>query len=86
MWDDKLRNERLLFKDVHCFGTSEFLVWFRDPKVRKNPIKIWVLANQHWKGIISAFDAQTFRAYDSFALQEEMENFPTKRILAINLL
>lgn len=70
MWDDKLRNARLLFKDVYCFGFSEFQVWFRDPKVRKSPLKVWVLANQHWKGIISAFDAQTFRVYDSLALQE----------------
>jgi hypothetical protein len=45
-----------------------------------------VLANQHWKGIISAFDAHTFRVYDSFALQKEMANFPKERILAINLL
>jgi len=73
VWDDKLRNDRLLFKDVHCFGPSEFQVWFRDPKVRKNPIKVWVLANKHWKGIISAFDAQTFRVYDSLALLEEQD-------------
>jgi hypothetical protein len=73
VWDDKLKNDRLLFKDVHLFMPSEFEVWFRDPKVRKNPIKVWVLASKHWKGVISAFDAQTFRVYDSFGLLEEQD-------------
>lgn len=71
IWDNELRNERLLFKDVHLFGISEFEVWFRDPKIRKNPIKVWVLATKHWKGIINAIDAQTFKVYDSFGLLEE---------------
>ena len=73
IWDNELRNERLLFKDVHLFGVSEFEVWFRDPKIRKNPIKVWVLATKHWKGIINAVDAQTFKVYDSFGLLEEQD-------------
>ncbi|MEG4501581.1 zonular occludens toxin domain-containing protein [Microcoleus sp. F10-C6] len=73
IWDNELRNDRLLFKDVHLFGPSEFEVWFRDPKVRKNPVKVWVLATKHWKGIINAIDAQTFRVYDSFGLLEEQD-------------
>lgn len=73
IWDDKLRNDRLLFKDIHLFGPSEFEVWFRDPKVRKNPIKVWVLATKHWKGPLSCLDAQTFRCYDSFGLLEEQD-------------
>jgi hypothetical protein len=73
VWDDKLKNDRLLFKDVHLFMPSEFEVWFRDPKVRKNPVKVWVLATKHWKGVISALDAQTFRVYDSFGLLEEQD-------------
>jgi hypothetical protein len=73
VWDDKLKNDKLLFKDVHLFRPSEFQVWFRDPKVRKNLIKFWVLATKHWKGVISAFDAQTFRVYDSFGLLEEQD-------------
>jgi hypothetical protein len=32
IWDEKLGNERLLFKDCHLFMPSEFRVWFRDPK------------------------------------------------------
>lgn len=73
IWDNELRNDRLLFKDVHLFGPSEFEVWFRDPKIRKNPVKVWVLATKHWKGIINAIDAQTFRVYDSFGLLEEQD-------------
>lgn len=73
VWDDKLKNERLMFKDVHLFQPAEFEVWFRDPKIRKNPVKAWVLALKHWKGIINAFDAQTFRVYDSFGLLEEQD-------------
>ncbi|TAG96157.1 MAG: hypothetical protein EAZ09_06770 [Oscillatoriales cyanobacterium] len=73
IWDNELRNDRLLFKDVHLFGPSEFEVWFRDPKIRKNPIKVWVLATKHWKGIINAIDAQTFKVYDSFGLLEEQD-------------
>lgn len=73
IWDNKLRNERLIFKDVHLFGPSEFEVWFRDPKVRKNPIKVWVLATKHWKGIINCHDAQTFYTYDSFGLLEKQD-------------
>lgn len=74
VWDNKLRNDRLLFKDVHLFQPSEFEVWFRDPKVRKNPVKVWVLAStKHWKGIINCIDAQTFRVYDSFGLLEEQD-------------
>ncbi|MCC3409864.1 MAG: hypothetical protein JGK17_30855 [Microcoleus sp. PH2017_10_PVI_O_A] len=73
IWDNKLRNERLLFKDVHLFQPSEFEVWFRDPKVRKNPVKVWVLATKHWKGIINCHDAQTFYTYDSFGLLEEQD-------------
>ena len=73
IWDDKLKNDRLLFKDIHLFGPSEFEVWFRDPKVRKNPIKVWVLATKHWKGVLSCLDAQTFRCYDSFGLLEEQD-------------
>jgi len=73
IWSDKLRNDQLIFKDVHQFKPSEFEVWFRDPKVRKNPIKSIVLAEKHWKGVISAFDAQTFRTYDSFGLLEEQD-------------
>ncbi|MEG4323674.1 MULTISPECIES: zonular occludens toxin domain-containing protein [unclassified Microcoleus] len=73
VWDNELRNERLLFKDVHLFQPSEFEVWFRDPKVRKNPVKVWVLATKHWKGIINCHDAQTFYTYDSFGLLEEQD-------------
>ncbi len=73
IWDDKLKNDKLLFKDVHLFMPSEFEVWFRDPKVRKNPVKAWVLATKHWKGIINAADSLTFRVYDSFGLIEEQE-------------
>jgi hypothetical protein len=73
VWDEKLRNDRLLFKDIHLFGPSEFEVWFRDPKIRKNPIKVWVLALKHWKGPISSMDVQTFRCYDSFGLLEEQD-------------
>jgi len=73
VWDDKLKNERLMFKDVHLFQPAEFEVWFRDPKIRKNPVKVWVLALKHWKGIINGLDAQTFRVYDSFGLLEEQD-------------
>jgi Zonular occludens toxin (Zot) len=73
IWDNELRNDRLLFKDVHLFGPSEFEVWFRDPKIRKNPVKVWVLATKHWKGIINGIDAQTFKVYDSFGLLEEQD-------------
>ena len=73
VWDDKLKNERLMFKDVHLFQPAEFEVWFRDPKIRKNPVKAWVLALKHWKGVINALDAQTFLVYDSFALLEEQD-------------
>lgn len=71
MWDSQLKNEKLIFKDVHLFQPAEFEVWFRDPKTRKNPVKVWVLALKHWKGIINGLDAQTFRVYDSFGLIEE---------------
>jgi hypothetical protein len=74
IWDDKLRNEKLLFKDCHLFGPSEFEVWYRDPKIRKNPVKVWVLATKHWKGIISAMDAHTFRVYNSFGLLEREDS------------
>lgn len=74
IWCDKLRNDKLLFKDVHQFKPPEFQVWFRDPKVRKNPIKSIVLAEKHWKGIISCNDAQTFRVYDSFQLLEKQDD------------
>jgi len=74
IWDEKLGNERLLFKDCHLFMPSEFRVWFRDPKIRKNPIKVWVLATKHWKGIISALDAHTFTVYDSFGLLEKQDD------------
>ncbi|MEG4855721.1 zonular occludens toxin domain-containing protein [Microcoleus sp. B5-D4] len=74
VWSEELENERLLFKDCHLFMPSEFEVWFRDPKVRKNPVKVWVLATKHWKGIISALDAHTFRIYDSFGLLEKQDD------------
>lgn len=74
IWSEELCNERLLFKDCHLFMPSEFEVWFRDPKVRKNPIKVWVLATKHWKGIISALDAHTFKIYDSFGLLEKQDD------------
>jgi hypothetical protein len=74
IWSEELGNDKLLFKDVHLFMPSEFEVWFRDPKVRKNPIKVWVLATKHWKGIISALDAHTFRVYDSFGLLEKQDD------------
>jgi hypothetical protein len=32
-----------------------------------------VLAEKHWKGVISCDDAQTFRVYDSFALLEKQD-------------
>jgi hypothetical protein len=73
VWDDKLKNDRLVFKDVHLFGSSEFDIWFRDPKVRKNPIKAFVLGTKHWKGLINALDGLTFRMYDSFGLIEEQD-------------
>jgi len=74
IWDDKLRNKKLLFKDCHLFGPSEFEVWYRDPKIRKNPVKVWVLATKHWKGIISSMDAHTFRVYNSFGLLEREDS------------
>lgn len=74
IWDDNLRNKRLLFKDCHLFNPSEFEVGFRNRKVRKNCVRVWVLATKHWKGIISAFDARTFIIYDSFGLLERQDN------------
>jgi hypothetical protein len=73
VWSDKLRNDRLLFKDVHLFKPAEFEVWYGNPRLRKNPIKSMVLAEKHWKGVISADDAQTFRVYDSFGLLEKQD-------------
>ncbi len=73
VWSDKLRNDSLMFKDVHLFKPAEFDVWYNNPRLRKNPIKSMVLAEKHWKGIISAEDAQTFRAYDSFGLLEKQD-------------
>jgi hypothetical protein len=43
------------------------------PGCEKNPIKSMVLAEKHWKGVISAEDAQTFRVYDSFLLLETQD-------------
>jgi hypothetical protein len=74
VWCNKLRNDKLVFKDVHQFKPAEFQVWFRDPKVRKNPIKSVVLAEKHWKGVISCNDAQTFRVYNSFQLLEKQDD------------
>jgi hypothetical protein len=37
-----------------------------------------VLAEKHWKGIISGDDAQTFRVYDSFGLLEK----PDEKVIA----
>jgi len=73
VWDAQLRNEKLVFKDVHLFQPAEFEVWFRDPNIRKNPVKVWVLALKHWQGIINGLDAQTFRVYDSCGLLEEQD-------------
>jgi len=73
VWSEELRNDKLLFKDVHLFKPAEFEVWFSSPKLRKNPIKSIVLAEKHWKGVISCDDAQTFRVYDSFALLEKQD-------------
>lgn len=74
IWDSKLRNDRLLSKDAHAFDPAQFQIWFRDPKLRKNPIKVWVLAKKHWKGPLSALDALTFKCYDSFSLLERQDN------------
>jgi len=73
VWSDKLRNDSLIFKDVHLFKPPEFEVWYNNPRLRKNPIKSMVLAEKHWKGVISAEDAQTFRVYDSFSLLEKQD-------------
>jgi hypothetical protein len=73
VWSDKLRNDRLLFKDVHLFKPAEFEVWHGNPRLRKNPIKSMVLAEKHWKGVISADDAQTCRVYDSFGFLEKQD-------------
>ncbi|MFM6206369.1 hypothetical protein, partial [Planktothrix sp.] len=45
-----------------------------DPKLRKNPIKVWVLAKKHWKGVLNALDALTFKCYDSFTLLERQDS------------
>lgn len=73
VWSDKLRNDSLMFKDVHLFKPAEFDVWYNNPRLRKNPIKSMVLAEKHWKGVISAEDAQTFRVFDSFGLLEKQD-------------
>ncbi|WP_449420110.1 zonular occludens toxin domain-containing protein [Phormidium nigroviride] len=70
IWDKKLRNDKLIFKDAHAFDPPQFQIWFRDPKLRKNPIKVMVLAKKHWKGVLSCSDHLTFKCYDSFALIE----------------
>ena len=73
VYDEKLGNDKLVFKDVHLFNPPEFKVWFDDPKIRKNPVKVWVLAMKHWKGVLNCFDAATFDIYDSFGLLEEQD-------------
>ena len=78
VWSDKLRNDSLMFKDVHLFKPAEFDVWYNNPRLRKNLIKSMVLAEKHWKGVISAEDAQTFRVYDSFLLLEKQD----KKVIA----
>ncbi|MFZ1027344.1 MAG: zonular occludens toxin domain-containing protein [Limnoraphis robusta] len=74
VWDSKLRNERLIFKDTHAFDFAQFEVWFRDPKLRKNPIKVMVLGKKHWKGPLSAMDNLSFMLYDSFSLLERQDD------------
>ncbi|MFM6355771.1 MAG: zonular occludens toxin domain-containing protein [Planktothrix sp.] len=74
VWDKKLRNDRLLSKDAHAFDPAQFQIWYRDPKLRKNPIKVWVLAKKHWKGVLNALDALTFKCYDSFTLLERQDS------------
>jgi hypothetical protein len=49
----------------------EGLVW--QPKTSQEPYKIYGLAEKHWKGVISADDAQTFNVYDSFGLLGEQD-------------
>jgi len=73
IWSDKLRNDSLMFKDVHLFKPAEFDVWYNNPRLRKNPIKSMVLAEKHWKGVLSAEDIQTFRTFDSFGLLEKQD-------------
>ncbi|NES65600.1 MAG: hypothetical protein F6K24_10230 [Okeania sp. SIO2D1] len=61
-----LRNDALLFKTVHRFEPDGYEVYNRDPKIRRNPLKVRILANKSWTGFLKASDAFIFRLYDSF--------------------
>ena len=73
VWSEELRNDRLLFKDVHLCKPAEFQVWYSSSKLRKNPIKSIVLPEKHSQGIISGDEAHTGRVNDSFSLLEKQD-------------
>ncbi len=70
VWDDKLRNEKLIAKTIRRFTTDTFEQFMGDAKLRKNPIKVKILANKSWTGLLSCADKYVFQLYSSFARLE----------------
>lgn len=70
VWDDKLRNERLISKTVRRFTVDTFEQFMSDAKLRKNPLKCKLLANKSWTGLLSCSDKYVFSLYSSFARLE----------------
>lgn len=85
LWDANLRNEKLISKTVRRFTCDAFEQFLSDPKLRKNPIKVRMLSNKSWTGLLKASDKYIFELYDSFGRLEAQNKSQTSKYLAYNL-
>ncbi len=65
-YSKQLKNDALIWKSIHRFETDGYQIYNNDAKIRRNPIKVRILANKSWTGIPSCADTFIFNIYDSF--------------------
>ena len=76
----QLRSEQMVMKTVHRFLPDNYQVYLGDPKVRRNPIKVKILAAKSWRGFLNGCDVLLFDLYESLKKLESQSvgssNFP----------
>jgi Zonular occludens toxin (Zot) len=86
VYDKKLNNQKLIFKNIYRFDKDRYEVYMNDPKIRKNPLKSRLCSNKTWQGPLTCADLYLFSCFDSFGRldQNQAHDDDYDRVLALS--
>ncbi len=79
-----LKNDALVWKSTHRMEPDSYQVWLSDPKIRRNPLKVKLLASKSWLGFLSCADLFQFQLYDSFTKLTKQQTTESRYSLGLH--